>query len=824
MYKKIQYVFCFFIIFLMIFSAFLMVNVESKEDTHIEYAGGVNSLLNKNNEHIVMNENGDELGVAFIGKNGDSTYVNFVYRDLPSCVWCEKPIRETTYVTYQVAITQDSDFNIHAVYSEKGEDGKHYLYYKKFDWSSKTWDIPKEQMGYNLTIAGYCASSSMDIKVSISGNVYIISGQMHIATTNSELILNRYNSVSETWDLALSIDSELIASKHIFKHESIALDSGSNIYCTYSKKQDGHWLEEYYDTWIVTSTNDGSNWSSPSQIINKTYPQTCHSGKLIISNDNVFYYTASQNWSTNDNLTSTYSKSINYGTTWSNFVNLSNVSIVSGTPSVSMDGNNVVYFLYRYYEEGENRIIRGRKLENNILGDEVIVVDNKNPLSPNLAFSNIYNQYADNGIIGIYEDRSIANFDIRFLQMDYNDFVLGQYNLRIVPDKPIYYTFDVIKIYVDNPTNRAVAIRFLNATGVKVEPMGTHSFASGTDWYTTKTIPSMYGSGTWQVQASPYDEGQAIVWGVFGTEYLNFTVQDSGLDYFISAYPSWVIRNNYVSFEFSAKAGEMYRIELWNPYPFGGGGNAIGNITTSPYGVNQTAVYQYGFLMVEDGTYLLNLYNATSGGKIAFSNSFHVGEQPEDNTYSVNIATRYKYTDRPKITITRWGSQNYEYHVYNENDIQIASGHSALSEHRFTLYMSVSDIGTGYIRVYNLGHTPSDSNAVYIEFQIYDPEGLTGDPLHDYLVGIDPFWKGIIGLFVVLLCTFMPFIAMRKLADAGVKFNIDIPPMLYTICCGVGAIITLIFQLWAIEYVFFICVMAGVGTLILYFIGQRNNG
>jgi len=831
-YKNTLSLFSFFIVFLLIFTSFLMINVDAKTDSHIEYAGTISALAYLSYEHIVMDENGDKIGVAFIGLNGDSTYVSFHYRDLPSINWANVDIRQTTNFTYLVSIARDIDFNIHAVYQEKN-DTTHSLFYKFFQWSDKTWYLspkaitksPLGNMGFCLSIGSVKTPFGGDIKVDILGNIHVVFG-IQESGANAENIYARYSAVLGYWDLFLSLDYEA-TNQGIYAFHSIALDSDNNIYCTYAKKQDSHYSKaNFWDSWFTKSINGGDSWSDPSLIVNQTYPNSVISSKLIIDTSNILHNVYYANYSSIDgsyNYLVGYAKSVNYGSTWS-FMNLTDRDNHYSYCSISMDVSNVIYFTYSKQTDYaiDYNGIYGKKYENGILGDEVQIIDKNgsHQIRLNLVFSNTYGQYADSGVIGIYADWSVANHDIRYLELDYNDFLVGQYNLRIIPYKPTYYTFDVIKTYVDNPTTRPVAIRYLNATNVYVEPMGIHAFASGTDWYDTRTIPSMYDSGTWRVQASPYTEGQAIVWGVAGTEYLNFTVQDSGLDYFITAYPSWVIRNNYVSFDFSAKAGEMYRIELWNPYPFGGGGYGIGNITTTTYGIDQTVVYQYGFLMVDDGSYSLNLYNATSGDKIAFSNSFHVGSEPEDNTYSVAIADRYKYTDRPKITISRWGSQNYEYHVYNENNIQIASGTSGLSEHEFTLYMTASDIGTAYIRVYNLGHTPSDSNAVYIEFQIYDPQGATGDPIIDTFISIPTWIKAIVGVIIVLGFVFIPFILSQYIVGSH---KLDVPPVIYAICGGIGVTLCTLLGLFGWEIMFFICVIAGISLVISYVWQQKGD-
>ena len=98
------------------------------------------------------------------------------------------------------------------------------------------------------------------------------------------------------------------------------------------------------------------------------------------------------------------------------------------------------------------------------------------------------------------------------------------------------------------------------------------------------------------------------------------------------------------------------------------------------------------------------------------------------------------------------------------------------------------------------------------------------DELVDYLSNIDPFFKSLIGLFVVLLCTFLPMLAIKNVGEMGINIKVDIPPTLYTVCAGIGAIVSFTLGLWAIEYAFFICVMAGFGTFALYLIGKRGNG
>lgn len=827
--RKLQFVLSLFIVFLFVFSAFLMVNVDAKTDYHIEYAGGVIALADITNEHIVMDDNGNKLGIAFIGRNGDSTYVNFQYRDLPYVTWDEEGIRQTTNLTFKVAISRDSAFNIHAVYMEGGGDGKNYLYYKFFQWSNKKWYLspkavtlsPKDSMGYNLSVVSWHVG---DIKVDTDGNIHIIYGE-YDTISETELLYKRYNSSIDAWDLTLAIDGET-TTQYIYDYQTMAIDSNNHIYCIYNKKQVGHYSEDYYNTWFTKSVDGGDSWGDPSSVVTRTYPDNVLNGRLIIDNQDILHFVYNANYS-HVNHTIIYGKSINYGTSWSYVDVTTNVSYSYGA-SVVLDLNNILYFVYTSkHLDTETYGLYGKKYENGILGNEILITNKHgaNQLSLNLVFSNTYNQYANNGIIGIYEDRSIANYDIRYLEMDYEDFLTGYgfFEIEIIPDKPIYYVYDTITIKTNVLSGSCYWSRIYDNNGDYVNSSGWFFYLKGT-YNDMWTIPDGYIDGTWTIRMY-LDAGCFIPPDWDNDTYFDFefNVKSSGLDYYIELSPDYIEIPNTVDVKFSAKAGELYNLMLIKVNT----GEPVGNLSIPTVGVTQDYVITNAFMIENSGTYFVKLINDTSGLTYAVSNVIKASIHPQYPTYRTNLKNEYSYTDTIQFAIYSDSIKQYRWYVFNEREEIIGMGKYSGDVTVVRIYVDSDDIGTCYLLVYDYDGSPSDTNGLYVEFQIYDPDvdiPLTGDPLTDYLITVPSFWKGIIGLAVVLLFTFSPLIAVRKLGDAGIKFKVDIPAPLYTICCGIGAVITLIFQLWSIEYVFFICVMAAVGTLALYFIGQRNNG
>lgn len=804
----------------MVFTSFLIINVDAKTDYHLEWGGGIISLLYTGNEHVVMNENGDEMGYAFVGRNGDSSYVNFLYKDMPSCTLCEKGIRQTTNLTPMVAIARDKDFNIYTIYSERRADTLlYYLYYKKFDWSTKTWDFPLDKLGYKI-YSDRVYPTAFDIKVDLAGNIHVIS--CHWSSDLSALLYDRYNSVLGAWDLTKEITSK--ASDYgVHRDISIALDSNDYIYCTYSVNQSG--VLNLSDAWFTKSVNGGDDWSSPLQLVNKTVvneqANTVTPCKLLIDNSDILHFVSSQSFDGVWDQKVCYIFSNDYGDTWSENLNVTTSNHVF-YPSITKDASNIMYFTYTVKSDWNftYSAIRGKKYENNVLGDNISIAyaSGSNMRLLNTVFSNTYNQYADDGIIGIYEDGRVANYEIRYLEMTRNDFIVGQHEIWITPDKLTYYTFDTITIHVTNQNPFSMQWRVIDSTGTWVEEMYKTGSAEYTDTGRTLMIPNGYTSGTWRVQVrSPWSES----WGDIGNEYFNFTVEDSGLGYGISAFPSWVIKGNWVSCSFTAKKDESYMISLWySTDPMGGEPRYIGNVTTTEYAVNQNVTIDYLFSMFNLGGYVLHLRNSTTGNLLAMSNFFAVGDEPFENTYTVDIGDRYRYTDKPIVTVHRFGSKSYSFTIYNENDILIMSHVTAISDYTFQFVIDEGDIGTAYIIVHDADGDPSDSNAVRIEFQIYDPQATTGDPVLDTFIGIPTWVKAIVGVIIVLGFVFIPFTLSHYIAG---RHKLDVPPVIYAICGGIGVTLCTVLGLFGWEIMFFICVISGISLVISYVWQHRGD-
>lgn len=828
-YLSLPSILSFFIIFLLLSSPFLVINTKAKSDTHIEFAGGVTSLQFTSNEHIVMNENGNEMGVAFIGVDGDASTVNFLYRDLPSCSWCTKAIRVTTNATPQVAITQDSDFNIHAIWKEQNTTN-YNLYYKVFDWSEKEWYdeiggnlAPSDDLG--VTISNTALSVNLgDIKVGLNDDVHIVycerTGQ---GGPYSENLYTRYDASDGYFDLILSLDAET-TNNYLYKYHSLALDSESNIYCTYAKRQTEHWHEDYNDVYYVKSTNGGTSWSVPSQIINMTYPLTVIPKKLIIDNDNALHFIATYNNSDSWNKYSAYYNSFDYGNTWTNVIDITDNSVDVSHTTLTKDADDILYFTYDYRTNpnasGDTVELYGKKYEDSVLSDEILITDDDNrDWYLNLVFSNIYNQYANSGIIGIYEDRSLANFDIRYLEMDRSDFITSPYSVSISPSKDIYYIYDTVTFTVVNPTDDGAVCRVIDADGNKVIPQSEWLYADCIYRNSQSRITYMLPVGTvgtWQVQVTPSNIAcDEYNFSVDETYNYNFTVALSNLTYWISAFPSWVLSDNWVSCQFSAKANEQYRIEVVSSY-----GETRGNFTTIRYEVDQNVTIEFLYLCEYLGSFYLILHNYTDDSILGISNIFRVSDYPEENTYSVDVDARYSYLTRPVIKIYRYGVQEYRIFIYNGEGIAIFSGTFDTNSRVIQLLLTDGDIGTATIQVFDVDGFPSDLNAINVNFEIYNPSDTTGDPVIDTFIIIPEWAKGIVGVIITLAFVFMPFI----LAFYFKLENMEIPPVIYAVCGGLGAVLSTIFGLWGWEVAFFICVISAISLVISYVWQQQKGG
>lgn len=87
-----------------------------------------------------------------------------------------------------------------------------------------------------------------------------------------------------------------------------------------------------------------------------------------------------------------------------------------------------------------------------------------------------------------------------------------------------------------------------------------------------------------------------------------------------------------------------------------------------------------------------------------------------------------------------------------------------------------------------------------------------------FISQIDPIIKGVIGLAICIGLLFLPFMIQQKKLYKG-----DINPIIYSVCLGSGAIFNFIFGLWAVEYAFFLCVMAGFGVFATYILQKRGG-
>lgn len=83
--------------------------------------------------------------------------------------------------------------------------------------------------------------------------------------------------------------------------------------------------------------------------------------------------------------------------------------------------------------------------------------------------------------------------------------------------------------------------------------------------------------------------------------------------------------------------------------------------------------------------------------------------------------------------------------------------------------------------------------------------------IDDFLEEIPEFYKGLLGLAITLGCLFIPIGAIKGLDK--IKFKIEIPPLIYVVCMGAGAVFSFMIGFWRLEYAFFMCFMGAVGLM-----------
>ena len=84
----------------------------------------------------------------------------------------------------------------------------------------------------------------------------------------------------------------------------------------------------------------------------------------------------------------------------------------------------------------------------------------------------------------------------------------------------------------------------------------------------------------------------------------------------------------------------------------------------------------------------------------------------------------------------------------------------------------------------------------------------------------DPTMRGIIGLAICLVITFMPFLTSLKMKQKHITINV--PTILYAICFEVGVIVSFVTGFFGVEILFFLTVML-VGVVVsMYLFGKKS--
>ena len=168
------------------------------------------------------------------------------------------------------------------------------------------------------------------------GNIYVVYYNKLI-NARSQIICKKSSDNGETW---IDMNFPTISGYHQY-HPSIAIDSNNNLHVTwygYDVNNPGYYQVKY-------SKFDGTSWSNWTNISNVNGYSQVYPSIAIDSNNNLHVV-----WSGKDPGTSDYQ--IKYskfdGTSWSNWINISNIDEDQQLyPSIAIDSNNNLHVVWQ---------------------------------------------------------------------------------------------------------------------------------------------------------------------------------------------------------------------------------------------------------------------------------------------------------------------------------------------------------------------------------------------------------------------------------------------------------------------------------------------
>ena len=222
------------------------------------------------------------------------------------------------------AIAVDSSGNINVVW-EDDDPGNDDTYFARSEDNGSTWSQVK-----NVSNSGD-NSRDPDIAVDNSGNINVVWRQSTPA--DNEVYYSRSTDNGATWVQGKNVSNNAADSWD----PAIAVDSSGNINVVWDELTPGNW-----DIYLSRSSNNGAGWSAAVNISNNSgdseYPAIAVDSA---GNLNVVWHD-----DTSGHEDIYFSRSIDDGSTWTAFLNISNTAGDSYNPSIGVDstGNiNIVW-------------------------------------------------------------------------------------------------------------------------------------------------------------------------------------------------------------------------------------------------------------------------------------------------------------------------------------------------------------------------------------------------------------------------------------------------------------------------------------------------
>ena len=254
---------------------------------------------------------------------GDSSSVDFTIHD-NFTFFVPKNVSNNSGDSYDPAIAVDSSGNINVVW-EDDDPGNDDTYFARSEDNGSTWSQVK-----NVSNSGD-NSRDPDIAVDNSGNINVVWRQSTPA--DNEVYYSRSTDNGATWVQGKNVSNNAADSWD----PAIAVDSSGNINVVWDELTPGNW-----DIYLSRSSNNGAGWSAAVNISNNSgdseYPAIAVDSA---GNLNVVWHD-----DTSGHEDIYFSRSIDDGSTWTAFLNISNTAGDSYNPSIGVDstGNiNIVW-------------------------------------------------------------------------------------------------------------------------------------------------------------------------------------------------------------------------------------------------------------------------------------------------------------------------------------------------------------------------------------------------------------------------------------------------------------------------------------------------